>query len=97
MSRFLGSPPDIEKPEGEYPFWVEQPNTKRKVPVVQAFHITKYLGELWIEFDARGEVIKSVGNPILLNSSIEPGTIYYYYNIFIRIIRTVGCCVDKLE
>lgn len=52
---------------------VEQPNTKRKVPVVQADHVTKYLGELWIEFDEAGEVIKCYGNPILLDSSIEQG------------------------
>lgn len=72
-----GIPPDIEKPVDQYPFWVEQPNTRRKVPVVQAFHITKYLGKLWVEFDATGEVIKSYGNPILLDSSIEQGIIYY--------------------
>jgi len=52
---------------------VEQPNTKRKVPVVQADHITKYLGELWMEFDDAGEVVTCYGNPILLDSSIKQG------------------------
>lgn len=68
---YTGNPPGADKPVGPYPFMVEQPNTKRKVPVVQADHVTKYLGELWIEFDEAGEVIKCYGNPILLDSSIE--------------------------
>lgn len=68
---YTGNPPDIEKPQGPYPFWVEQPNTNRKVPVIQAFHVTKYLGELWLEFDEAGEVVNCYGNPILLNSNIE--------------------------
>lgn len=68
---YTGRAPDIEKPIGTYPYLVEQPKTKRKVPVVQAFHITKYLGQLWLEFDSAGEVTKSYGNPILLDSHIE--------------------------
>uniref|UniRef100_A0A2H8THB7 5'-nucleotidase n=1 Tax=Melanaphis sacchari TaxID=742174 RepID=A0A2H8THB7_9HEMI len=67
---YTGNPPDIDKPVGPYPFWVEQPNTDRKVPVVQAYHATKYLGELWLEFDEAGEVVKCHGNPILLDSRI---------------------------
>lgn len=70
---FPGKEPDIEISQGSYPFWVEQTNTKRKVPVVQAFHLTKYLGKLWLEFDEEGELIKSYGNPVLLDSSIEQG------------------------
>lgn len=72
---YIGKAPDIEKPIGTYPYLVEQPKTKRKVPVVQAFHITKYLGQLWLEFDSAGEVTKSYGNPILLDSHIEQGKI----------------------
>lgn len=68
---YTGKPPGIDKPVGPYPFMVEQPNTKRKVPVVQADHITKYLGELWMEFDDAGEVVTCYGNPILLDSSIK--------------------------
>jgi 5'-nucleotidase len=70
---FPGKEPDIEIPYGSYPFWVEQPNTKRKVPVVQAYYLTKYLGRLWLEFNEEGELIKSYGNPILLDSHIEQG------------------------
>ncbi|CAI6346000.1 unnamed protein product [Macrosiphum euphorbiae] len=68
---YTGKPPGIDKPVGPYPFIVKQPNTKRKVPVVQANYITKYLGELWMEFDDAGEVITCYGNPILLDSSIK--------------------------
>ncbi|XP_008185372.1 protein 5NUC [Acyrthosiphon pisum] len=68
---YTGKPPGIDKPVGSYPFMVEQPNTKRKVPVVQADHITKYLGELWMEFDDAGEVVTCYGNPILLDYSIK--------------------------
>ncbi|XP_025203214.1 protein 5NUC-like [Melanaphis sacchari] len=68
---YTGNPPDIDKPVGPYPIWVNQPNTNRKVPVVHAFYITKYLGKLWMEFDEAGEVIRSFGNPILLDSNIE--------------------------
>jgi len=77
---FKGNPPDIDKPVGPYPIWVEQPNTYRKVPVVHAYYATKYLGKLWMEFDEAGEVVKSYGNPILLDSKIEQGiiTIIFY-------------------
>jgi len=77
---FKGNPPDIDNPVGPYPIWVEQPNTNRKVPVVHAYYATKYLGKLWMEFDEAGEVVKSYGNPILLDSKIEQGiiTIIFY-------------------
>lgn len=70
---YAGKQPDVETPVGLYPFVVEQPKTKRKVPVVQASYLTKYLGQLWIEFNEAGEVIKSYGNPILLNSRFDQG------------------------
>lgn len=40
---YTGTPPDIEKPQGLYPTVIEQDNGK-KVPVVQAYAFTKYLG-----------------------------------------------------
>lgn len=73
MLFYVGNQPDSDTPIGPYPYIVEQPKTKRKVPVVQASHLTKYLGKLWVEFDERGEIIKSYGNPILLNSQINEG------------------------
>lgn len=78
MWNCIGRAPDIEIAKGQYPFVVEQPKTKRKVPVIHAFHITKYLGKLWIEFDDNGEVIKSYGNPILMDYKVEQGKVYIF-------------------
>lgn len=69
----IGKPPDVEKPSGAYPFCVKKRNSEDTVPVVQAFHATKYLGKLWLEFDDQGVLINSYGNPILLDSSIPQG------------------------
>uniref|UniRef100_A0A8C5LC83 5'-nucleotidase n=1 Tax=Jaculus jaculus TaxID=51337 RepID=A0A8C5LC83_JACJA len=66
---YTGNPPSTEKPEGKYPFIVTS-DDGRKVPVVQAYAFGKYLGYLKVEFDEKGNVITSHGNPILLNSSI---------------------------
>ncbi|XP_022118300.2 uncharacterized protein LOC110995442 [Pieris rapae] len=65
-----GPTPDIEKAQGPYPMIVKQ-ESGRKVPVVQAYAYTKYIGYMHLTFDMQGE-IKSIGetNPILLNSSI---------------------------
>lgn len=41
--------------------------------MVQAFAFGKYLGYLKVTFDDAGNVIKAVGNPILMNSSIAQG------------------------
>lgn len=72
-SFILGNPPSKEVPVGKYPFIVTS-DDGRKVPVVQAYAFGKYLGYLKVEFDEKGNVITSHGNPILLNSSIPEGT-----------------------
>lgn len=66
---YTGNPPSKEVPVGKYPFIVTS-DDGRKVPVVQAYAFGKYLGYLKVEFDEKGNVITSHGNPILLNSSI---------------------------
>ncbi|KAM4866549.1 5'-nucleotidase [Thomomys bottae] len=66
---YTGNPPSKEVPAGKYPFIVTA-DDGRKVPVVQAYAFGKYLGYLKVEFDDKGNVITSHGNPILLNSSI---------------------------
>ncbi|XP_005073717.1 5'-nucleotidase [Mesocricetus auratus] len=66
---YTGNPPSKEVPAGKYPFIVTS-DDGRKVPVVQAYAFGKYLGYLKVEFDDKGNVITSHGNPILLNSSI---------------------------
>ena len=71
-SSVLGTPPSKEVPAGKYPFIVTS-DDGQKVPVVQAYAFGKYLGYLKVEFDEKGNVIASHGNPILLNSSIVEG------------------------
>ncbi|XP_059208569.1 snake venom 5'-nucleotidase-like [Centropristis striata] len=66
---YTGKPPSTEEPAGPYPFMVRS-NDGRNVPVVQAFAFGKYLGYLKVTFDGAGNVIKAVGNPILMDSSI---------------------------
>ncbi|TRY59156.1 hypothetical protein DNTS_032405, partial [Danionella cerebrum] len=68
---YTGTPPSSEVPAGPYPLWV-QSEDGRQVPVVQAFAFGKYLGFLKVTFDSSGNVLKSSGNPILLDSSIVP-------------------------
>ena len=68
----LGKPPSTEVPAGPYPFMVRS-NDGRNVPVVQAFAFGKYLGYLKVTFDQAGNVVKAVGNPILMDSSIPQG------------------------
>ncbi|KAM9341527.1 snake venom 5'-nucleotidase-like [Symphorus nematophorus] len=66
---YTGNPPSTEEPAGSYPHMVMS-NDGRKVPVVQAYAFGKYLGYLKVTFDEAGNVIKAVGNPILMDSSI---------------------------
>ncbi|GAA6231676.1 5'-nucleotidase-like [Lates japonicus] len=66
---YTGTRPSSEVPAGPYPFMVKS-DDGRQVPVVQAFAFGKYLGYLKVTFDNAGNVVKSTGNPILLNSSI---------------------------
>ncbi|XP_078133383.1 snake venom 5'-nucleotidase-like [Sander vitreus] len=66
---YTGNHPSTEVPAGPYPFMVKS-NDGRNVPVVQAFAFGKYLGYLKLTFDEAGNVVKAVGNPILMDSSI---------------------------
>ncbi|XP_069028690.1 snake venom 5'-nucleotidase-like [Embiotoca jacksoni] len=67
---FTGLPPSSEVPAGPYPFMVKSEDG-RQVPVVQAYAFGKYLGHLKVTFDAAGNVVKSTGNPILLDGSVS--------------------------
>ncbi len=60
-----------EKADGPYPTWVDNPGGY-KVPVVQAYAFSKYLGELAVTFDDNGVVTAATGEPILLDSSVQP-------------------------
>ncbi len=56
---------------GPYPTLVKSPSG-RDVPIVQAKSYSKYLGELKVTFDDEGNVTRSEGAPILLDSSVTP-------------------------
>ncbi|XP_037602261.1 snake venom 5'-nucleotidase-like [Sebastes umbrosus] len=73
---YTGTAPSTEVPAGPYPFTVRS-DDGRNVPVVQAFAFGKYLGYLQVTFDEAGNVVKAVGNPILMDSSIpqDPGVL----------------------
>lgn len=66
---FSGQQPDHEMSEGDYPTVVSQANGK-KVPIVQAYAFSKYLGYLEVEFDDEGNLISFQGSPILLNANV---------------------------
>ena len=64
-----GPNPDLEQAEGPYPTVVEQPGGK-KVYVVQAYAYTKYIGDLTLEIDEKGKIVKAEGNTLLLDKSV---------------------------
>lgn len=70
---WTGQPPDIENPEGLYPTVIEQDNGK-KVPVVQAYAYTKYMGRLNVTFNHDGDLTYFQGQPLLLDSNIIEDT-----------------------
>ncbi|KAL7045791.1 hypothetical protein ACKWTF_002334 [Chironomus riparius] len=67
---YTGNPPDSDKPYDVYPVIMIQSNGK-KVPVVQSFAYTKYLGKLHLEFDTNGNLLEIDGEPIILDGNIE--------------------------
>ncbi|XP_017077332.1 protein 5NUC [Drosophila eugracilis] len=68
---YSGKAPSTDIPEGPYPTIVIKPDG-RKVPVVQAYAYTKYLGKLSLEFDNNGNLLTFKGSPILLDNSFKP-------------------------
>lgn len=61
----------VEGAEGPYPTWVDNPGGY-KVPVVQAFQYSRYLGDLTVVFDDAGVVKQASGEPILVDSAFQP-------------------------
>lgn len=61
--------PDTEPIEGPYPTYVTQKSGK-KIPVVQLYAFTKYIGKLLLKFNSEGDLISFTGFPIILNSTI---------------------------
>ncbi|XP_043070522.1 protein 5NUC isoform X2 [Drosophila grimshawi] len=66
---FNGEKPSVESIDGPYPTVVTQKSGKR-VPVVQAYAYTKYLGKLHVKFDKDGNLIEFNGSPILLDAAV---------------------------
>ncbi|CAD0202682.1 unnamed protein product [Chrysodeixis includens] len=64
-----GTSPDSELSIGHYPTYVTQASGRR-VPVVQAYAYTKYLGKLHMVFDSNGELISADGMPFILDQTI---------------------------
>lgn len=64
-----GTSPDSEHVQGPYPTFITQASGRR-VPVVQAYAYTKYLGRLHIKFDSDGETTHIDGIPIILDRTV---------------------------
>lgn len=58
-----------DTPYGPYPVVITQ-TTGKKVPVVQAYAFTKYLGVLSLEFDAEGNLLFWEGQPLILDAEV---------------------------
>ncbi|XP_050552692.1 apyrase-like [Spodoptera frugiperda] len=66
-----GKAPSGEIVEGPYPMFVEPTaDKKHEVLIVQASAFTKYMGNLTVYFDFRGDYVKWEGNPLYLDRSI---------------------------
>ncbi|CAI6346863.1 unnamed protein product [Macrosiphum euphorbiae] len=63
---YSGTPPSIEKPYGPYPLYVTNVNNK-KVPILQAYANTKYVGKVVLKFNSNGDLVSIDGKPTLLN------------------------------
>lgn len=66
---YTGPPPSNEIPVGDYPWVVEQAGG-HKVLIVQAYAYSKYVGDITVWFDEKGECTDWEGSPILLNTSV---------------------------
>ncbi len=61
----------VKGAEGPYPTWVDNPGGY-KVPVVQAFQYSRYLGDLKVVFDDNGVVKEASGEPIPVDNKFQP-------------------------
>ncbi|CAH0402703.1 unnamed protein product [Chilo suppressalis] len=67
-----GPSPSNETVVGPYPVFIEpSANKKHKTLIVQASAFTKYMGNLSVYFDFRGDYVKWDGGPIFLDRSID--------------------------
>ncbi|XP_075550824.1 protein 5NUC-like isoform X2 [Dermacentor variabilis] len=69
---FLSNPGGLvsgDKPQGPYPIVVDRVSGSRCL-VVQDFYMGKYMGNISVTWDDRGEVVQWSGQPTLLDSSV---------------------------
>ncbi len=57
--------------DGAYPTWVHSADGSR-IPIVQAYAYSKFVGELKIVFDEEGNVVEASGDTHLLDHSVKP-------------------------
>ncbi|MCC2611471.1 5'-nucleotidase C-terminal domain-containing protein [Neorhizobium sp. Rsf11] len=61
----------VKGAEGPYPTWSDNPGGY-KIPVVQAFQYSRYLGDLKVVFDDNGVVKEASGEPIPVDAKFQP-------------------------
>ncbi|KGD92043.1 5'-nucleotidase C-terminal domain-containing protein [Rhizobium sp. YS-1r] len=61
----------VKGAEGPYPTWSDNPGGY-KVPVVQAFQYSRYLGDLKVVFDDNGVVKEASGEPVPVDAKFQP-------------------------
>jgi len=71
--------PSNDKPQGDYPTYVQNRVQDKVIPVVQAFCYTKYMGHMKLSFDQDGELLTPVNGtgvsfaePLLLDENTIP-------------------------
>lgn len=65
--------PNGDRPRDVYPAVVRQPDTGRRVLIVQAAAFTRWVGDLRVWFDANGEVAEWSGNPVFVAEKVKKG------------------------
>ncbi|CAH0595310.1 unnamed protein product [Chrysodeixis includens] len=68
---YTGQTPNGDNALGEYPTVVQQENG-HKILIVQASCYTRYLGNIKLYFDDKGEIQRHEGQPVFLGTSIIP-------------------------
>lgn len=69
---YTGVPPGPDTPRGDYPTEVTHSNGHR-VLIVQAGAYAKYVGNLTVYFDSKGDVIDFEGAPIYMSHDVPQG------------------------
>lgn len=68
-----GPVPNGERARDVYPAVVRQPESGRRVLIVQAAAFSRWVGDLRVWFDADGEVAEWSGNPVFVGETVERG------------------------